>query len=275
MKKRMVTLLMAGMAVAILAGCKSRANSLVDGTQTVSTKAQTENEEQPVLEEKLSIEEKIVQEENKEEKVDIVEKEEHTTEKEKAEVTDNNEKNFDDLQDMLINYRDRVERTKGSYSAITKLYRFADINGDEYPELFLMSDGEVITLLTYYNGDAWDSFDSSFGGGSWIVSADEISYNEGSSKIRVHKNVGNRYEENYIYEYVMGEYGPSLECIKYTTTLNDNYCVGANPSQVMNVTRAEYEKFLSDMNDDYEVSLAGKANDGYFTIDDAFDAYFN
>ena len=82
-------------------------------------------------------------------------------------------------------------------------------------------------------------------------------------------------DDKGVYEYVMGEYGPSFECIKYTTTLNDNYCVGTNPSQVMNVSRAEYEKYINDINDDYEVSLSGRVSDGYFTIDEALDAYLN
>ena len=271
MKKKMVTLLMAGMVVITLVGCKAKTSSSADSAQTAATQTQPAKEdEQPIAEKQ---EEETVQLEDKEEKVDVVDHEEQTTEE--VEIADNNEKKLDDLQDMLINYKDRVERTSGSYGTIVTLFRFSDINGDEYPELILMIEGEVITVLSYYNGDVWDAFDSSSHGGDWITSADEIRYNEGTSKIKAHKNVGNRYEENFEYEYVMGEYGPSLECIKYTTTLNDNYCVGANPSQVMNVTRAEYEKYINDMNGDYEVTLSVKISDGYFTIDEALDAYLN
>ena len=43
----------------------------------------------------------------------------------------------------------------------------------------------------------------------------------------------------------------------------------------MNVSRAEYEKYINDINDDYEVSLSGRVSDGYFTIDEALDAYLN
>lgn len=272
MKKKMVTLLMAGMVVITLVGCKAKTSSSADSAQTAATQTQPAKEdEQPIAEKQ---EEETVQLEDKEEKVDVVDYEEQTAEEE-VEIADNNEKKLDDLQDMLINYKDRVERTSGSYGTIVTLFRFSDINGDEYPEFILMIEGEVITVLSYYNGDVWDAFDSSSHGGDWITSADEIRYNEGTSKIKAHKNVGNRYEENFEYEYVMGEYGPSLECIKYTTTLNDNYCVGANPSQVMNVTRAEYEKYINDMNGDYEVTLSGKISDGYFTIDEALDAYLN
>ena len=271
MKKKMVTLLMAGMVVITLVGCKAKTSSSADSAQTAATQTQPAKEdEQPIAEKQ---EEETVQLEDKEEKVDVVDHEEQTTEE--VEIADNNEKKLDDLQDMLINYKDRVERTSGSYGTIVTLFRFSDINGDEYPELILMIEGEVITVLSYYNGDVWDAFDSSSHGGDWITSADEIRYNEGTSKIKAHKNVGNRYEENFEYEYVMGEYGPSLECIKYTTTLNDNYCVGANPSQVMNVTRAEYEKYINDMYGVYEVTLSGKISDGYFTIDEALDAYLN
>ena len=271
MKKKMFTLLMAGMIVTTLVGCKAKTSSSADSAQTAATQTQPAKEdEQPTAEKQ---EEETVQLEDKEEKVDVVDHEEQTTEE--VEIADNNEKKLDDLQDMLVNYKDRIERTRGSYSNIATLFRFSDINGDEYPELILMSEGAVITVLSYYNGDAWDTFDSSLHGGDWIASADEIRYNEGNSKIKAHKNIGNRYEENYVYEYVMGEYGPSFECIKYTTTLNDNYCVGTNPSQVMNVSRADYEKYINDINDDYEVSLSGRVSDGYFTIDEALDEYLN
>ena len=200
MKKKMVTLLMAGMVVITLVGCKAKTSSSADSAQTAATQTQPAKEdEQPIAEKQ---EEETVQLEDKEEKVDVVDYEEQTAEEE-VEIADNNEKKLDDLQDMLINYKDRVERTSGSYGTIVTLFRFSDINGDEYPELILMIEGEVITVLSYYNGDVWDAFDSSSHGGDWITSADEIRYNEGTSKIKAHKNVGNRYEENFEYEYVI------------------------------------------------------------------------
>lgn len=271
MKKRIITVLLAGMMVAGLVGCGSNAVNVADSeSEVIEQMVETEEAQVEKTVEVQSEEAKDVQvEENVQEDI-VEEKTEEIAEVATEQVDD--EKIKEQLSDMLINYKDRVDKKQASYGSLPSQFLFADINSDEYPELFLLNSDGVITVLTYYNGDAWDVFDAAVGG-DWMSSCNTCSFNVNGGKIRAFKNVDNRYEENYLYEYVMGEYGPSLEVVKYTTTINDEYMVGVDFSHKQEVTRADYEKFLEDMNEEYEVTLTGNVNDGYFTIDDAFEAY--
>lgn len=277
MKRRIITVLLAGMMVIGLVGCGANTASAENATtEVVEQEAETVEETktvevvetQPVEMAEAQVEEPVQEDAVKVEEAEV------TTVVEDEEVVEeiNSEMLMDQLSDMLINYKDKVDKTQSSYDSLPSQFRFADLNDDEYPELFLLKDDGVITVLTYYNGDAWDAFDAAMGG-EWMGSCNTCGFNINGGKIRTFKNVGNRYEDNYVYEYVMGEYGPSLKPVKFATTLNDVYTVGVDFSHKQEVSRTEYEKFLDGMNEEYDVTLTGDVNDGYFTIDDAYEAY--
>lgn len=274
MKKNMITVLMAGMMVITLTGCGvkvTRTEAAAETKEEVVTEMATQQvAEQPEL---VQVQVAEVQTDKAEVVAVKVAAPEEVVVEDVVEVDDFNEKLMEEYKDMLINYKDRLDRTQSNYGQLASQFRFADINGDDYPELFLLGNGSVITMMSYYKGDVWDAFDARMAGTEWIGSAGSVSFDVNGSKIKAYSNVGNRYEEYLVYEYVVEADGPALNVVKYTTTLNDSYRVGADSVHSQEVTRAEYEKFLDGMGNNYEVELTGGANDGYYTIDDAFDAY--